>query len=68
MCAHVIFLNSFTSYTDGMFQSKFPFEDNKVLSYVCSTVYPLQCTPISSNNNNIYVNCACGICYVIACS
>ena len=23
----------FTCYTDGMFQSKFPFKDNKVLSY-----------------------------------
>ena len=23
---------SFTRYTDGMFQSKFPFKDNKVLS------------------------------------
>ena len=27
-------LYSFTCYSDGMFQSKFPFKDNKVLSYL----------------------------------
>ena len=29
---------SFTSYTDGMFQSKFPFKDDKVLCYITYTV------------------------------
>ena len=30
---HLTELYLFTCYTDAMFQSKFPFKDNKVLSY-----------------------------------
>ena len=35
-CFHVSFVYFclFTCYVDGMFQSKFPFKDNKVLSYI----------------------------------